>query len=117
MRVWLLDDFIANGIFGIGLVKPDDIAAMRHERSNVAVAEMKHAFDNFLLGFFDGALFGAFDDDGLDVFFRYFIITCAYAEYFYQYIRAFGQQPDKRVGDEGYKTHGAGHPFGNGFRA
>ncbi len=70
-------------VFIIGYIKPDDITAVGHQGSDVAVAEVEDAFNDLLFCLFNGSLFGAFTDDGLDLFFCYLVIFCLEAQQAY----------------------------------
>ena len=51
-------------------VEPDDVAAVRHERGDVAVAEVKYSLNDFLLGFINSAGLRSFCDQCFDLFLR-----------------------------------------------
>ena len=70
--MWFAKDFFLDHFFCFIQIKPDNVAPMRHQRSNIPVTQMKHSFNNFLLGYVNGTLFCAFIDDCLDFIFRYF---------------------------------------------
>src|SRR4051812_33586480 len=51
---------------------------MRHQRSNIPVAEMKHSFDNFFFFLFNRAMLASFRDHCLDLFFSHCTVACSF---------------------------------------
>jgi hypothetical protein len=69
-RVWFLNNFFPDPFPAFIKVKPNDIASVRHQRSDVPVSQMKDAFNDFLLSFFNRSLLSPFTDNGFDLVFR-----------------------------------------------
>ena len=106
-------DLVAGGV----RVEPYHVAAVGHDRSDVAIAQVEHAFDDVLLDLFDLAFGGAFLNDRLDLFLGYPVsvdrIDTQYAKHAG---RAFRQQPDERQRDLRQQAHRPRHDLGYAFR-
>jgi len=109
-RVRLFDDLFFDSLFIFVEVEPDDVAAMRHKRSYVTIAQMKYPFNDLLFCLFDGALFRAFVDNGLDLIFRDGpVLGRSDGKEFKEQVAAGVQQPDDGMGDKGKGPHRPGY--------
>ena len=113
--VWFPQDLLLDRVFCVVHFEPDDIAPVGHEGGDIPVAQVENPFDDLLFSFFNGALFGAFADDGLDLFFGDVVVGALDVQEPEQYACCFVQQPYERPGQGDEDPHGSGHPFGDRF--
>ena len=74
---------------------------MRHDRTDIAVAQVKHALDDVLFDFLHFAAIKAFFDNCFDFFFRHLVIFRRVGpDQFDGQGRTFGQQPHERRGNQ-----------------